>query len=55
MEKIRRRVRFCLLFVVIVAVAVGVLYYYGEMHGQTTITEGTLISALGMELRQLCR
>ena len=55
MEKTRRRVRFCLFFVVLLAIAVGVLYYYGEMQEQATITEGTLISSLGMELRQLCR
>lgn len=55
MEKGRKMIRFCLFFVVFVAVLVGLLYYYGEIKEQATINEGTLISSLGMELKQLCR
>lgn len=55
MEKARKKLRFCLCFVVLLAIVVGILYYYGQMQEQATITEGTLISSLGMELRQLCR
>lgn len=55
MEKARKKIRFCLCFVVLTAIVVGILYYYGQMQEQATITEGTLISSLGMELRQLCR
>ena len=53
MEKARKRIRFCLCFVVLTAVVVGILYYYGQLQEQATISEGTLISSLGMELRQL--
>lgn len=55
MEKARKGIRFCLCVVVLAAIVVGILYYYGQMQEQATITEGTLISNLGMELRQLCR
>lgn len=55
MKKMRRRVSVCLFLVMVVAVAVGVLYYYGETRQHTTITEGTLISNLGLDLSQLFR
>lgn len=55
MEKGRRKIRFCLFLVVFLAVLVGLLYYYGQLQEQATVSEGTLISSLGMELRQLCR
>lgn len=55
MEKARRGIRVFLCVVVLAAVVVGILYYYGQMQEQTTITEGTLISSLGMGFGQLCR
>lgn len=55
MEKGRKKIRFCLFFVVFLAILVGLLYYYGQLQEQTAVSEGTLISSLGMELRQLCR
>ena len=55
MKKGRSKIRFCLCFVLLLAVVVGILYYYGQMQDNTTITEGTLISSLGMELKQLWR
>ena len=55
MEKGRKRIRFCLYFVVLTAIVVGILYYYGQLQEQATISEGTLISSLGMELKQLWR
>lgn len=55
MECLRKKIRFCLLFVVLTAVAVGTIYYLMEKQEQEEITEGTLISSLGMELKQLCR
>lgn len=54
MEKARRRINFCLFLVVITAVIMGVLYYYGSSQEQVDVSEGTLISSLGMELEQLC-
>lgn len=54
MECLRRKVRFCLLFVVLTAVVVGTIYYFVDKQEQGEITEGTLISSLAMELKQLC-
>lgn len=44
MEKAKRRVRMCLLCVVIIAVVMGILYYYHGMNEDGTQTEGTLVS-----------
>lgn len=55
MEKARKRIRFCLCFVVLTAIVIGLLYYYGQLSEQSSMNEGTLISGLRMELRQLCR
>ena len=53
MEKARKKIRFCLYFVVLTAIVVGILYYYGQLQEQATISEGTLICSLCTELRQL--
>lgn len=45
MEKAKRRVRICLLCVVIVAVVMGILYYYHEMNEDGVQAEGTLVTA----------
>lgn len=45
MEKAKRRVRICLLCVVIVAVVMGILYYYHEMNEDGVQAEGTLVMA----------
>ena len=55
MEKGRRKVHFCLIFVVCLAILFGCLYYFGQAQEESTLSEGTLISSLGMEFRQLCR
>lgn len=55
MEKGRRRVNFCVVFVVVMAILFGYLYYAGKDQEERTINEGTLISSLGTELRQICR
>ena len=55
MEKGRKKVHFCMAFVVSMAVLLGCLYYFGQAKEETTLNEGTLISSLGMELRQLCQ
>lgn len=55
MEKARRRINFCLFLVVMTAVIMGVFYYYGQSQEEIDVSEGTLISSLGMELEQLCR
>lgn len=55
MGKGRKRVHFCMLLVVSMAILFGCLYYFGQGKEETTLNEGTLISSLGMELRQLCQ
>lgn len=45
MEKAKKRVRVCLLFVVIVAVVMGILYYYHGMNDEGLQAEGTLVKA----------
>lgn len=53
MEKVRRKIHFCLFLVVMTAVIMGMLYYYGQSQEKTSISEGTLISSLQTELEQL--
>ena len=55
MEKTKKRIWFCLFFIVLTAVVVGILYYYGQLNEQSAVNEGTLISGLGMGQKQLCR
>lgn len=55
MEKGRRKVHFCMVFVISMAILFGCLYYFGQEKEDTNLSGGTLISSLGMELRQLCR
>ena len=44
MEKAKKRVRICLLLVVMVAVVMGILYYYHDLGDTRIKQEGTLIS-----------
>lgn len=53
MEKARRRVRFCLLLVVCVAVIMGIAYYYNDFQGETLQNEGTLIAAINTDWRNI--
>lgn len=46
MEKARRRVRFCVLLVVCVAVIMGIVYYYNGFQQDTLQNEGTLIAGI---------
>lgn len=55
MEKARKKVRFCLVFVILAAVVVGILYYYGQMMEDSSGNEGTLISNVQMGIRRLWR
>lgn len=52
MEKSRKKLRVCLICVVLLAVVVGMFYYYYETQGQKQANEGTLItkSITGMRL-----
>lgn len=43
MEKARKKIRVCLIFVVTLAVAVGVIYYFRDVRGSEQVTDGTLV------------
>lgn len=45
MEEARRKLRICLLFIVMAAIIVGCIYYFGEAEKQKHINEGTLVMA----------
>lgn len=46
-EKAKRRIRVCLLIVVLAAVCIGIVYYCYNIKGGDSITEGTLIANIG--------
>lgn len=46
MEKARKRLRVCLICMVLAAIVVGTLYYYYEVKGSNQISEGTLITGV---------
>lgn len=43
MDEARKKLRICLLLVVIVAIAAGCIYYIEEIRAGETISEGTLV------------
>ena len=45
MERAKKRVRICLLCVVMIAVIMGILYYYHGLNEEGIQAEGTLVSA----------
>ncbi|MEF9945456.1 MAG: hypothetical protein RR869_08445 [Lachnospiraceae bacterium] len=44
MNKARRRLRVCLICVVMVAIVIGIFYYYYHMNRETTMNEGMLVT-----------
>ncbi|MBQ8802504.1 MAG: hypothetical protein IJZ53_02565 [Tyzzerella sp.] len=55
MEKARKRVRICLLCVVLTAIIVGILYYYNELQDESIKGEGTLITVIDTGWSRLCQ
>lgn len=55
MEKAKKRVRVCLLCVVMIAVIMGILYYYHELNEEGIQAEGTLVSASYKEWKKSCQ
>lgn len=43
MEKARKKLRICLIFVVSLAVLTGCIYYFNEAKSKEKISEGTLV------------
>lgn len=46
LEKARRRIRICLLCVVLSAAVVGMVYYFYNVQGKAGMTDGTLIAMI---------
>lgn len=46
MEKAKRKVRICLICVVMIAIIVGIFYYYNELGNDSLHGEGTLIRSI---------
>ena len=55
MEKAKKRVRICLAFVVILAVVMGLFYYYNELDENALQGEGTLVAAMHTGWKTLCQ
>lgn len=43
MEQARKRIRICLICVVMTAVIVGFIYYFNDVSEQSDMSEGTLV------------
>ena len=46
MEDARRKIRMCLIFVVTLAVIIGLIYYFHDVRGNHRVNEGTLIKRM---------
>ena len=53
MDKARKRIRVCLVCIVLTAVVIGLFYYYHDLQGSGTVNEGTLISNIEMGWKHL--
>lgn len=51
MDKGRKAIRICLLCVVLIAIIVGLVYYYHQMEHSQSISEGTLVQNLCLQKR----
>lgn len=49
MDKAKKRIRTCMVCVVLTAVVVGILYYYHETQDKSMSGEGTLIAATNVD------
>ena len=55
MERAKRRVRICLICVVMLAVIVGIVYYYNEFGNESSKDEGTLVWTEDVGWNRLCQ
>lgn len=55
MERAKKRVRVCLIFVVMLAAILGIFYYYNELGDDTLEGEGTLIHGAFSGWDSLCQ
>ena len=54
MGKGKKGIRICLFCVVLIAIVVGVFYYYYQMHGEQDDGKGTLIANISSGMKSLC-
>ncbi len=50
MDEARKKLRLCLIFIVVLAVMIGVIYYFTDVYGQDKVSEGTLVKAIYEEV-----
>lgn len=43
MDEARKKLRICLIFLVIAAVVIGVIYYVNDVYGKNDVNDGTLV------------
>lgn len=43
MDEARKKLRVCLIFLVIAAVVIGVIYYVNDVYGKKDVNDGTLV------------
>ena len=46
LEKARKRLRICLIAVVLLAIVAGCAYYFGDFRKERDVTEGTLVKEI---------
>ena len=46
LEKARKRLRICLIVVVLLAIVAGCAYYFGDFGKERDVTEGTLVKEI---------
>ena len=55
MERAKRKVRVCLIFVVMLAVVLGIIYYYNEMRSEDLEAERTLVQVVPLDWNSSCQ
>lgn len=53
MEKGKKRIRICLVCVVLTAVLIGLFYYYYQLQGESDNSQGTLITHIATGIEKL--
>ncbi len=45
MDEARKKLRLCLIFVVIAAIIIGFIYYFRDVRSKSDVNEGTLVKS----------
>ncbi|MGN1166549.1 MAG: hypothetical protein ACI4S2_09030 [Lachnospiraceae bacterium] len=43
MDEARKKLRICLIFIVAIAVIIGMIYFFSDMRNKNDVSEGTLV------------